>query len=87
LEVEESKFPVTVLFGDDYQHPAFGDSGATIKNLKLMNNMTQCQGGLQFLNLSEELLEWYQVIRQSEDQIFFKLILEQLRLGWITKQD
>jgi hypothetical protein len=34
--------------------------------------MTQCQGGLQFLKLSEEVMELDQVVRQAEDQVFFK---------------
>jgi hypothetical protein len=83
-----------VLFGDDYQLPAIGDSGATsIPQLnnktrsKGTNDMNQCQGGLQFLNLSEEVMELDQVARQSEDQAFFKSILERLRLGLMMEQD
>jgi hypothetical protein len=83
-----------VLFEDDYQLHAFGDSGAT--NIPKLNNktsskgmkdMTQSQGGLQFLNLSEEVMGLDQVVRQAEDQVFFKSILERLRLGWMMEQD
>jgi hypothetical protein len=56
-------------------------------NSKWMNDATQCQGGLQFLNLSEEVMELDQVVRQAEDQAFFKSILERLRLGWMIEQD
>jgi hypothetical protein len=81
------------LFGDYYQVPAIGDSGATrIPQLnnktssKGMNDMTQCQGGLQFPNLSVEVMQLDQVVRQSEDQVFFKPILELLCLGWMAEQ-
>jgi hypothetical protein len=37
---------------------------------KGMNDMTQFQGGLQFINFSEEVLELEQVVRQAEDQVF-----------------
>jgi hypothetical protein len=52
-----------------------------------MNNMTQCQGGLEFLNLCEKVMELDQVVIQAKDQVFFKSILERLCLGWMTEQD
>jgi hypothetical protein len=49
--------------------------------------MTHCQGGLQFVNLAEEVMELDQVCRQTDDQVIFKGILECLRLGWMNEQD
>jgi hypothetical protein len=55
--------PVMILFGDDYQLPSIGNGGAT--NITQLNknsdmrglyDMTQCQGGLQFMNLAEEVM-------------------------------
>jgi hypothetical protein len=86
--------PVMILFGDDYQLPSIGNCGATnIPQLnknsgrKGLHDMTQCQGGLQFMNLAEEVMELDQVCRQTDDQVIFKGILERLRLGWMNEQD
>jgi hypothetical protein len=85
--------PVMVLFCDDYQLPSIGNGGATnIPQLnknsgtKGLHDMTQCQEGLQFMNLAEEVMELDQVCRQTEDQVIFKGILERLHLGWINEQ-
>jgi hypothetical protein len=32
--------------------------------------MTQCQGGLQSLNFSEQVMELYQAVDQEEDHLF-----------------
>jgi hypothetical protein len=64
--------PVMVLFGDDYQLPSIGNSGATDipqlnKNggVKGLHDITQCQGGIQFMHLAEEVIELDQVfVRQ-----------------------
>jgi hypothetical protein len=55
--------PVVVVFGGDYQFPYIRDSEETsitqVNNKtssKWMNYMTQFQGELQFLNLSEEVM-------------------------------
>jgi hypothetical protein len=86
--------PVVILFGDDYQLPSIGNGGAT--NIPQLNknsgteglhDMTQCQGGLQFMNLAEEVMELDQVCRHTDDQVIFKGILECLRLGWMNEQD
>jgi hypothetical protein len=86
--------PVMVLFGDDYQLPSIGNGGATNipqlnKNIftKGLHVMTQCQGGLQFMNLAEEVMELDQVCRQTDDQVIFKGIIERLYLGWMNEQD
>jgi hypothetical protein len=86
--------PVMVLFGDDYQLPSIGNSGATHilqlnKNggMKGIHDMIQCQGGLQFTHLAEEVMELDQVCCQTEDQVIFKGILERLRLGWMNEHD
>jgi hypothetical protein len=86
--------PVVILFGDDYQLPSIGNGGATnIPQLntnsgtKGLRDITQCQGGLQFTNLAEEVMELDQVCRQTDDQVIFKGILERLRLGWMNEQD
>jgi hypothetical protein len=83
-----------VLFGDDYQLPSICDSGATdIPQLnnnggtKVLHDTTQCQGGLQFMNLAEEVMALDQVCHHTEDQVIFKGILERLRLGWMHAQD
>jgi hypothetical protein len=64
--------PVVVLFGDDYQLPSIGNGGATnISQLKKnggtkgLCDMTQRQGGLQFMNLADEVMELDQVFRQT----------------------
>jgi hypothetical protein len=66
--------PVMVLFEDDFATniPQLNNKTSS----KGMNGMNQCQGGLKFLNLSEEVIELDNVVRQSEDQLFFKTILE-----------
>jgi hypothetical protein len=85
---------VMILFGDDYQLPSIGNGGATnIHQLnknsgtKGIHDMTQCQGGPQFMNLAEEAMELDQVCRQTDYQVIFKGILERLRLGWMNEQD
>jgi hypothetical protein len=86
--------PVVLLFGDDYQLPSIGNSGATNipqinKNggMKGLHDMMQCQGGLQSMNLSEEVMELDQVCRQTEDQVSLKDIIEHLQLVWMYEQD
>jgi hypothetical protein len=86
--------PVVILFGDVYQLPSIGNGAATnIPQLnknsgtKGLHDMTQCLGGLQFMNLSEEVMELDQVCRQTDDQVIFKGIIERLRLGWMNEQD
>jgi hypothetical protein len=83
-----------ILFFDDYQLPSIGNGGATnIPQLnknsgtKGLHDMTQCQGGIQFMNLAEEVMELDQVCRQTDDQVIFKGILERLRLGWMNERD
>jgi hypothetical protein len=49
--------------------------------------MTQNQRALQFINLAEQVMELYQVVRQREDQQHFKGLLERMWLGWLTYQD
>jgi hypothetical protein len=49
--------------------------------------MTQNQGALHLINLSEQAMELDQVVRQREDQQHFKGLLERIRLGWLTDQD
>jgi hypothetical protein len=44
--------------------------------------MTQCQGGLQFMNLAEDVMELDQACHQTEDKLIFKSILE---VGWMNK--
>jgi hypothetical protein len=85
---------VMILFGDDYQLPSIGNGGATTipqlnKNsgTKGLHDMTQCQGGLQFMNLTEEVMQLDQVCLQTDDQVIFKRIIECLRLGWMNEQD
>jgi hypothetical protein len=86
--------PLMILLGDDYQLPSIGNGGAT--NIPQLNNnigtkglhdMTQCQGGLQFMNLAEEVMGLDQVCHQTDDQVIFKGILERLCLGWMNEQD
>jgi hypothetical protein len=81
-----------ILCGDDYQLPSIGNGGAT--NIPQLNNnsitkglhdMTQCQGGIQFMNLAEEVMELDQVCRQTDDQVIFKEILERLRRGCMNE--
>jgi hypothetical protein len=83
-----------ILFGDDYQLPYLGNGGATnIPQLnknsgtKGIHDITQCQGGLQFMNLAEEVMEFDQFCRKTDDQVIFKGIIERLRLGWMNEQD
>jgi hypothetical protein len=83
---------VVILFGDDYQLPSIGNDGATnIPQLnknsgtKVLHDMTQCQGGLQFMNLAEEVVELDQVFHQKDNQVLFKGIIEHLRLGWMNE--
>jgi hypothetical protein len=85
--------PVMVLFGDDYQLPSIGNSGATYiphlnKNggTKGLHDMTQCQGGLQLMNLAEEVTELDQVCFRADDQVIFKGIHARLHLGWMNEQ-
>jgi hypothetical protein len=86
--------PVMVLFGDDYQLSSIGNGGAT--NIPQLNknsgtkglyDMTQCQGGIQFMNLAEDFMALDQVCCQTEDQVIFKGILERLRLGWMNEEN
>jgi hypothetical protein len=79
-----------ILFGDDYQLPSIGNGGTT--NIPQLNKnigtnglhyMTQCQGGLQFMNLAEEVMELDHVCRQTDDQVMFKGILEHLLMSFI----
>jgi hypothetical protein len=84
---------VMILFGDDYKLPPIGNGGATKipqlnKNIgtKGIHDMTHCQGGLQFMNLAEEVMELDQVCRQIDDQVIFKGILERLHLGWMNER-
>jgi hypothetical protein len=49
--------------------------------------MIQFQGGIQFMNLAEEVTELDQVCHRTEDQVIFKGILECLCLGWTNAQD
>jgi hypothetical protein len=86
--------PVMILFGDDYQLPSIGNGGATnIPQLnknsgtKGLHDMTQCQGGLQLMNLAKEVIDLDQVCRQTDDQVIFKGILERLHLGCMHEQD
>jgi hypothetical protein len=86
--------PVMILFGDDYQLPSIDYGGATNipqlnknRGTKGLHDMTQCQGGLQFTSLAEEVMELDQVCRQTDDQVIFKGILERLHLGWVNEQD
>jgi hypothetical protein len=76
-----------ILFGDDYQLPSIGNGGTT--NIPQLNKnsgtkglhyITQCQGGLKFMNLAEEVIDLDQVCRQTDDQVIFKVILERLDL-------
>jgi hypothetical protein len=83
-----------ILFGDDYQLPSIGNGGATNipqlnKNIgtKGLHDMTQCRGGLQFMNLAEEVMELDQVCLQTDDQVIFKGILGRLCFGWMNEQD
>jgi hypothetical protein len=85
--------PVMVLFGDDYQLLSIGKSDATnITQLnknggtKGLHDMTQCQGGLQFMNPAEDVMELDQACHQTDDQVIFKGILEHLHLGWMNEQ-
>jgi hypothetical protein len=71
--------PVMTLFGDDYQLPSIGNGGATNipqlnKNsgMKGIHDVTQCQGGLQFMSLAEEAMELDQVCHQTDDHVIFK---------------
>jgi hypothetical protein len=50
-------------------------------------DMTKNQGALQFINLSEKVMELDQDVSQREDQQHFKGLLERMRLGWLTYQD
>jgi hypothetical protein len=86
--------PVIVFFGDYYQLPSIGNSGAPhisqLKNnggTKGLHYMTQWQGGLQLVNLAEEVMELDQDFRQTDDQVIFKGILERFHLGWTNEQD
>jgi hypothetical protein len=86
--------PVMLLFGDYHQLPSIGSEGETNtpqlnKNncTKVLHDMTQFQGGLQFMNLAEEVLVLDQVCRQTEDQAIFKCIIECLHLSWMNEQD
>jgi hypothetical protein len=79
--------PVLVLFGDDYQLPSIGNSHANNipqLNKNRLHDMTQCKGGIQLINLAEEVMELDQVYRQTEDQVIFKGILELFLLGWMN---
>jgi hypothetical protein len=85
---------VMILFGDDYQLPSICNGGATnIPQLnenigtKGLHDMTQCQGGLQCMNLAEEVMALDQVCPQIDDQVIFKGIIERLHLGWMNEQD
>jgi hypothetical protein len=49
--------------------------------------MTQHPGALQFINLAEQVMELYQVVRQREEHQHFKGLLERMRPGWLTDQD
>jgi hypothetical protein len=49
--------------------------------------MIQYQGGIQFMNMAEEVMELDQVCFQTKDQVLFKDIMECLRLGWMSEQD
>jgi hypothetical protein len=48
--------------------------------------MKQCQEGLQFMNLAEEVMELDQLSRQTEDQVLYKGILECVHLNWMIAQ-
>jgi hypothetical protein len=83
-----------VLFGCDYQLPSISNSGATkihqlnkSGGMKGLHYMTQCQGGLQFMNLAEEVIEMEHDCHETEDQVIFKDIIERLCLGRINEQD
>jgi hypothetical protein len=74
--------PVVILFGDAYQLPSIGNGGATTihqlnkkRGTEGLHDMTQCQGGIQFMNLAEEVMELNQVCRHTYAQVIFKGIL------------
>jgi hypothetical protein len=85
--------PVVVLFGDDYQLPAISADGATKipqiyrNSARTKDDPIEDQGALQFMNLSENVLELDKVVRQQDNQVFFKELLGRLRVGWVTKED
>jgi hypothetical protein len=86
--------PVMILLGYDYQLPSIGNGGATNipqlntnNSTKGLHDMTKYQGGIQFTNLAEEVVELDQVCRQIDDHIIFKGILERLHLGWMNGKD
>jgi hypothetical protein len=96
VEIQEriGGISVMILFGDDYQLPSIGNGGTTnITQLnknsgtKGLHNITQYQGGIQFMNLVEEVMELDQVCCQTDDQVIFKGILERLHLGWMNEQN
>jgi hypothetical protein len=67
--------PVITLFGDDYQLPSIGNGGETNipqlnknSDTKGFHDMTQYQGGIQLMNLAEEVMELDQVCHQTDDQ-------------------
>jgi hypothetical protein len=86
--------PVIILFGGDYQLPAIGDSGATYipkinkrTNSKWMNDMTQSQSALQFLSISEEVMDLDQIVRQAEDIFSNQLWKDCAKVGYRNKMN
>jgi hypothetical protein len=73
--------------------PSIGNSdGTNIPQInkngtKGLHDMTQYQGGLQFVNLTEEVMELDQVCRETNDQVLFKDSIERMRLGLMPEQD
>jgi hypothetical protein len=90
---ERGGIPVVVIFGDDYQPPSVTCNGATAvlsqvgEYTSLSNNKKEWNRMMQFLALSESVIELDKVVRQASDQKNYTSILGCLRFGWTKSSD
>jgi hypothetical protein len=80
--------PVVVIFGDDCQLPSVACNGATaviisqVGEYKSLSKNKKNEGMMQFLSLSESIIELDEVVCRATDQNYYKSMLGRLRFGW-----
>ena len=82
--------PIVMLLGDDYQLPSRDSGVFAIPNSIISANksLPVTRNGISsFMELSQEVIFLDKIIRQDEDQKYFKNMLRRIRKGWCTPDD